>query len=229
MKLYIGTPAFGGNVDRNFATSLALTCSSLLLGGIEYVLDVIKATSLLPVSRNYLLRRFYESDCTHALFIDADLGWSYLSVEKMMNADVDVIAGLYPIKGQPGFYFVEPILNDDKSLVNNGNNLYKMLYVPAGFVMITKKVVNTLFDKFKDRRYSQRGDPSDWAIAVFDNELKDQEYWGEDYVFSRRLREAGFDIWVDPTVHFNHGGTEGSFQELLVELKDESKSKAALH
>jgi hypothetical protein len=60
------------------------------------------------------------------------------------------------------------------------------------------------------------------AYCFFDTEVYDGEFWGEDYVFCRRVREAGFDIYVDPLIEFDHAGTVGSLIEILTTDKDKA-------
>jgi len=44
--------------------------------------------------------------------------------------------------------------------------------------------------------------------AIFDFAVKDNSYVGEDYLFCDRAREAGFQVWVDPTIKLGHMGVQ---------------------
>ena len=45
--------------------------------------------------------------------------------------------------------------------------------------------------------------------------------FGEDVIFCRRAREAGFDVWCDPTVKCNHIGDSMIINDNTVELVKE--------
>jgi hypothetical protein len=36
--------------------------------------------------------------------------------------------------------------------------------------------------------------------------LRNAEFWGEDYWFSKRWQEQGGSVWIDPDVMFTHAG-----------------------
>ena len=57
--------------------------------------------SLVSVARNQLAADFLESDCTHLLFIDSDIGFKAEHVAQLLARDCDLIGGLYPYK-KPG-------------------------------------------------------------------------------------------------------------------------------
>jgi hypothetical protein len=54
--------------------------------------------SLIQRARNGLVKAFLKTECTHLLFIDADIKFSAHEVLAMVDADKDVIAGIYPKK-----------------------------------------------------------------------------------------------------------------------------------
>ena len=57
-----------------------------------------------------------------------------------------------------------------------------------------------------------------------ENLTREGEFWGEDYVFCRRARQAGFKIWIDPSIKLDHAGIVGAFIECLTDnpqLQDE--------
>jgi len=72
--------------------------------------------------------------------------------------------------------------------------------------------------------YYEPKDPrsnSEKTFCLVNTEVFEGEFWGEDYVFCRRAREAGIEIWIDPYIQFDHDGTIGMFQEVLTAQKPE--------
>src|SRR6185295_17991731 len=59
--------------------------------------------------------------------------------------------------------------------------------------------------------------------CLFDTEIWDGEFWGEDYVFCRRARKCEFKIWIDPTIKLDHAGVCGAFIECLTDQPQNMK------
>ena len=212
----IATPAMNNNVNIPFCISLAQTHTFLKSMGIDVCMMVVPSSSLLVSERNRLLEAFWLSDCSHILCIDSDIGWPKEAVAAMIGQEKDFIAGVYPSKDAIDTYIFRPQMNENGSIVNE-KHLLKMDYIPAGFMLLSRKCVQKMREKFPDLHYKPK-DPrnfSDEAYCLFNTEVKDGEFWGEDYVFCRRAREAGIDIWVDPYIQFNHAGKIGMLMDCL--------------
>jgi hypothetical protein len=215
-SLFIATPAYEGKVHVQYAMALAETFNLLRSENIPCEIRLHRAGSLLVAERNRLNEAFKKSNCTHALLIDSDLGWAPQAVLAMIKHDVDVVGGCYPARGQDGFLF-RPTLLENNALKVNEKKLIAMEHIPAGFIMFKRHVIETMDNHFADQYYEPK-DPSkkhDSAFLHFNTELRDGEFWGEDFVFCRKIRETGFDIWVDPFIEFDHDGKRGMLMDIL--------------
>jgi hypothetical protein len=218
-KVFIATPAYSGTVHVPYAISLAETHTYLLQNGIECVFQINCSGSLLVAERNRLIYAFMKSDATHMLCIDGDLGWPCVAVKEMVDADVDFIAGVYPTRKDNLFLF-RPTYNPDKSIVKHPTkNLLSMQYIPAGFMLLKREAIQKMIDHFPELFFESKDSisPIPNGYALFNTELMGGEFWGEDYVFCRRAREAGLDIWVDPIIEFDHAGVKGMFAYVLTD------------
>lgn len=223
MKVFIATPAFDGRVHVQYAIALAETSSLLNSHGIGIQININSSGSLLVAERNRLNKQFLASTCTHMLCIDSDLGWPAHAVKAMLDHDVDFVAGLYPARGENIFLF-RPVYHEDRSIVRHPENgLLKMNYIPAGFMLIKRHVIERMTAHFSHLYFEPKHQDykMENGYCLFNTEVVDGEFWGEDYVFSRRVREAGFDIWVDPLIEFDHAGTRGSMLQVLTDKKEE--------
>jgi hypothetical protein len=54
--------------------------------------------SLITRARNGMAYDFMQSDATHLMFIDADITFDPKDIVRMIDADKDIICGLYPKK-----------------------------------------------------------------------------------------------------------------------------------
>lgn len=220
MKVFIATPAYSGKVDIPFCIALSETVNVLCYHAIQVELKITASGSLLVAERNRLIDAFMKSDCTHMLCIDGDLGWPAPAVKAMLDANLDFVAGVYPARGQENTFLFRPALKDDGTLTIGTKGHIKMNYIPAGFMLLKREAIQKMIDKFPQLHFKSKMDGSE-GYCLFDTEVFEGEFWGEDFVFCRRAREAGLDIWVDPLIQFNHAGTIGCITSVITEKKPE--------
>ncbi len=220
-KIFIGTPAYEGKVHVPYAMSLLDTNEILRMQGYEVLVRLPVGGSLLVADRNRILQMFWETEADYLLCIDSDLGWDPRVVLKLLN-DIqsnkkEFVAGVYPSRDGKGFNFRPEQEPDGRIVMCPDSKLLKMQYIPAGFMLFTRDVVRKLRENNPQRYYAPK-DPrskTESAYCLFDTEVWNGEFWGEDYVFCRRVSECGVDIWVDPLIEFNHAGVVGSLIEAL--------------
>lgn len=214
-KIFIATPAFSGQVHANYAISLAETTAIFVMHNISTIYRIHSSGSLISAERNSLNQFFLESDCTHMLCIDSDISWNAHDVLRMILYDEDFIAGAYPARSEDHFHF-EPSIKDDGTIIQKGN-LLKMNLMPAGFMLLKRRTLEAMVKSHPELSYKTKNNRRDnfQGTALYNTELIDGEFWGEDYVFCKRAREAGVDIWCDPTFEFNHSGRKGKLIDVL--------------
>lgn len=102
-KLFLGVPMYGGQCAGMFAKSVADLTAMCTSHGIQMRTYFLFNESLIPRARNYVCDEFMRSDCTHMLFIDADIGFDPRDVLAMLalqsdESEYDVLAAPYPKK-----------------------------------------------------------------------------------------------------------------------------------
>ena len=98
LKIMAATPMYGGQCYGSYTNSLLdlqQVCSSK---GVGFQYDALFNESLIPRARNILADNFLRSDCTHLVFLDADVGFKGLDVLRMIVLDKDIIGAPYPKK-----------------------------------------------------------------------------------------------------------------------------------
>jgi len=224
-KIFIGTPAYQGKVDVGYAMALLDTNELLRSLGWEVMVRLPVGSSLLVADRNRIIQMFWESGADYLLCVDSDMGWDPRVVPKLLNDGKEFVGGCYPTRDGSGFNFRPALIPDGRIEMDEKTKLLKMEYIPAGFMLLSRSVIAKMRDKFPELYYSPK-DPrskTESAYCFFDTQVWEGEFWGEDYVFCRRVREAGVDIWVDPLIQFNHGGVKGALIEVLT--TDPSKAQ----
>ena len=228
----IATPAYSGNVTIPYLTSFNQTVMLLAANNIEVHTAIVQSSSLLVAERNRLIQAFWESDCSHLLCVDADLGWAHQAVLAMLNTKKEFVAGCYPARGKVREFLFRPVKNEHDAIVQDETHkhLLKMEYIPAGFMLIARSVIKKMQDKHPDLYYAPKDPRSkeESAYCFFNTEVWKGEFWGEDYTFCRKAREAGVDIWVDPLIQFDHAGTVGALYELLQQQQQPAQIERTL-
>lgn len=103
-KIFVGTPMYGAQCAGTYtkaSTDLAMMCAA---NGIAIQFYYLFNESLIQRARNYIADEFLRSDCTHLLFIDADIGFNPRDVLGLLAVQIadpekyNVVTGLYPKK-----------------------------------------------------------------------------------------------------------------------------------
>jgi hypothetical protein len=105
-KVFIATPCYGGMATVEYMKSILGLIQFCTQNKIPCQTHFMSNESLIPRARNYLTDEFLRSDCTHLMFIDADIGFNpehVLFLLALQNPDptvdpYDVIAVPYPKK-----------------------------------------------------------------------------------------------------------------------------------
>ena len=124
-------------------------------------------------ARNDLTHEFLQSDCTHILFIDADIVFNYDQVKKILMSDEDIVGGFY-VKKQDGP--VSPVCNTLNSVDQpREDGLVRVKYMGTGFLRISRRVFEVMIQKKKmDLAYLDDRDGKTvkydfWRMGVYDD------------------------------------------------------------
>jgi hypothetical protein len=182
--------------------------------GMNFSVDTMVNESLITRGRNNLVAKMMEnSESTHLMFIDADIGFQPEHIFQLLLHDKDLVGGLYPKKSLP----IDYVVNVDPSQVGPGgelqvtNNLIPLTRLGTGFMMIKRAVFEKMFAAYPDTKYTgnigldKKYDP--FMYALFDTSItKDLEYNSEDWTFCDRWRALGGEIWGDINIKLDHTG-----------------------
>jgi hypothetical protein len=141
------------------------------------------------------------------MFIDADIGWEPWHLLVMLNRDVDVIGGLYPMKSLP----VKWCVNGFEGAEEGADGLQEVSKTGTGFMLIKRHV----FEKL-DAHPATKPFINDIGLPVelnpymktyFDTAVRENRYYSEDWTFCENWRDLGGKVWVDKRVLLKHTGT----------------------
>ena len=97
-SIMVATPAYNGQVHAVYTNCLLKLFAACIQRGIGFSFAHTTSQSLIPMARNELADYFLQSDCSHLLFIDGDMGFDADQVLRMLEADVEVIGAICPQK-----------------------------------------------------------------------------------------------------------------------------------
>jgi hypothetical protein len=207
-RVHICMPCYGGMLTESTFMSYikwANTCRQL---GIDWTMETMTNESLISRARNTLTAKFlHNKESTHLMFIDADIGWEPWHLLVMLNRDVDVIGGLYPMKSLP----VKWCVNGFEGAEEGPDGLQEVSKTGTGFMLIKRHV----FEKL-DAHPATRPFANDIGLPVelnpymktyFDTAVRENRYYSEDWTFCENWRDLGGKVWVDKRVLLKHTGT----------------------
>ena len=208
-RVHICMPCYGGMLTESCFMSYikwANTCRQL---GIDWTMETMTNESLISRARNTLTAKFlHNKDSTHLMFIDADIGWEPWHLLVMLNAQKDVIGGLYPMKSLPVKWCVNGF---DGAAVSEDGSLQEVSKTGTGFMLIKRDVFEKLNAHPATKPYiNDIGLPAElnpYMKTYFDTAVRENRYYSEDWTFCENWRDIGGQVWVDKRVLLRHTGT----------------------
>jgi hypothetical protein len=208
-RVHIMMPCYGGMLTESTFMSYikwSNTCRQL---GIDWTMETMTNESLISRARNTLTAKFlHNKESTHLMFIDADIGWEPWHLLVMLNAQKDVIGGLYPMKSLPVKWCVNGF---DGAEVSEDGNLQEVSKTGTGFMLIARDVFEKLNAHPATKPFmNDIGLPAElnpYMKTYFDTAVRENRYYSEDWTFCENWRDLGGKVWVDKRVLLRHTGT----------------------
>jgi len=205
--------------------SLAETCQLATAMGIRVTVCIMRNNIFIDLARNQFVRLFLETDCTHLMFIDADLQFEPRGVLGLATSGHPICAGVYPRRQEPMDYPAKFAAAEDGGLmVEDGWVMCER--VPTGFLCIERSVVEEMVKRVGVVKTKDAPD----CPRVFYTYLNDDGYFvGEDFAFCDEDRKAfGKLIPVFPDLDFIHGERfKGNLHHYLNELTEKERAEEA--
>ncbi len=231
-KILIATPVYGnaeaGSVSVSYHQSLLSMARS---GQIEIAPAMSWLSEDLVRVRCRCLRHFLqETDCTHLLFWDADVGGTdstgqgaccALALMGMLSENVDLIGAPYPRKriywdqvrlhGPEGAYSWPMRRLDPGSEVPFEGRKARVAGIPFGFCLISRacaQAVSDRCDTFIDW-YDDKHHVTPLAFQLLVTSDRYRQLLSEDNSFCQRAIDAGREVWmyVGPGAPLDHVGS----------------------
>ena len=234
--IFVATPMYGGLCHGTFATSLLMMVNTFTRARMGFTFAHMMNESLITRARDSLAYDFLQAkECTHLMFIDSDIGFEAEDIIRMVQADKDVICGLYPKKeinwnqvedavknGVPSNMlkdytgvFVMNAVNHEERVEVQLNEPIEIANGGTGFMLIKREVFEGLLDKvptYNSDMYTviDKERKEKIIYQFFDTSIdKDSgnRLLSEDYHFCKLARDNGYKVWAAPWAQLNHTGS----------------------
>jgi hypothetical protein len=233
-NIFVATPMYGGQCTGYYTQSMLTLGPVLNQNGYDMAYSAMFNESLIQRGRNALAHGFMQRpECTHLMFIDADIKFNPQDIIKMIEADKDIICGIYP-KKEINWVEVEKAVKEGvptdrlktrtASVVVNLKDYAGSVTVPVsepveifnggtGFMLIKRSTFETMKSVvssynndvlFLDGGISNDRITEYFACAV---EPGTERLLSEDYFFCWKAREAGLKVWAAPWAQLGHFGS----------------------
>jgi hypothetical protein len=228
-SVFIATPCFGGLVTQGYMQSVLALMQICAPHNVQLTLALLGNDALITRSRNSLVSSFLNAtNCTHLLFIDADITFEPDQLIRMLQADKDIVGGIYPIKALDWDEAARPGVaetREEQALHYVGNPIIGPKaqwdgdfatadYAGTGFLLIRREAIVRMIAAYPTLRYShihaypRAKSTPDTQYALFECMIdpKTSLYLSEDFAFCQRWRDIGGDIWLDTAGKLTHVG-----------------------
>ena len=222
-KLFVATPCYGAMVTNSYFQSMLQ-----LVQMYNSEVFTIPFESLIPRARNVCVSAFMKSDCTHLLFIDADISFNAKDIQGMIDTQKEIIAGVYPKKGlkldllkkhADSSESLSDLVSKSVGYAFNSKSgrveppgIMEVTDAPTGFLLIKRNAIVKLMKGYQERmykndiqaymQYSNEG----YFYDLFPSFVDSGRFLSEDYGFCRLWQKLGHQIYIDIRVNLTHTG-----------------------
>lgn len=190
-SIFVAIPSYDNWIHTDCITGL-LQAHKVFAGRIAS--DVLRGAHV-GNNRNQLSHRFLDSGASHMLCLDTDVGWRPEQLQALLDADRDVVSGVYCKK------------QDDREIpakftgITDGH-LRECEWVPGGFLLVKRAVIERMHGAYAKLGYAKDGRR---YVGIW-NMIGAS---GEDCSFCARWRQIGGKVWMRMDVRLKHYGEYG--------------------
>jgi hypothetical protein len=176
--------------------------------GADLVFKPRVGESLICRARQNDLVEFIQRGFDAIVWFDDDVVIPNTAISDLLQADRDIVAGVYRLKqDEPAAAVRLPLEGDgpDWNRVLHEGLLTRATYVSTGCFMVKREVIQGMIEAHPKQKY-HRNVKGDEAWALFQPYVYKDEYLSEDWAFCQRALDAGFEVWVHGGVKCDHWG-----------------------
>lgn len=206
-KILIATPCLNQKVDAYYTHSLVESIKLGLKRDLNLNPIFLANESILPMARNELINLAYHEQYETMVFIDDDEYWDPKILIEIIESDKDVITVPVVNKGDKK---IEYNIYYEK-IEQDSNGYFEVKSTGTGFLKLSKKVIVDLWESNTELVFRNKK-----LKNICEYTFINGSFVGEDITLSRKIKELGYKIWVNPNHTVSHIGNKmykGNFLE----------------
>lgn len=238
-RLMVATPLYGG-AEADYLRAVVGLTGAAERAEVPCTFAWLSNNAAIDRARNVLAAAFLQSDATHLMFVDGDIGFApgdVLGLVQLMQDDSELAVVGAPCpkrlvnwslvsdaaakglaQGNPaalerfsGMFALDLI--DPKGAFRLDQPI-ELTRVGTGLMLIRRDVIAALVQRHPDLRYTadaldrESGLAGEHLTALFQPMIDPDtgHLLSDDYAFCRRVRDAGYRIWLAPWMRTSHTG-----------------------
>jgi hypothetical protein len=203
MHVMVAIPAYSGQIHLGTMRSLFTDLLTLQARGDRFTVQDECGNALIADARALIVAKFLASEANILVFVDSDVCWEAGALLRLVDAPVDMVAGIYPQRRDPPQYCVKWV---NKPELHAVNGLLDVVGVPAGFLKLSRVQLEKMVIRYSESEFYAEMAPDKKAWALFADYRVGTQKMGEDYAFCQRWIDMGGKVWVDPEIKMGHIG-----------------------
>lgn len=198
-RILIATPCLDGKVDAWFVNSLYESTKLGLQNNILFQPVFLANESILPMARNELINLAYKEQYDSMVFIDDDEEWNAQILIDIVNSEKDVIAVPVVNKGDKKIEYNIFGVNTTP----DSDGYLKIDRCGTGFLKLSNNVIRDLWESNPECEFRGKNIRYICEYNIFNN-----SFYGEDIILCEKIKELGYQIWLNPHHTVSHLGTK---------------------
>ena len=212
MRIFLGSVAWR-NAEIQHMQSMLQLWNHLSEQKIDFQDGTVVGDALISRSRSIVASAFLRSNCDVLLTIDSDIWFRPQDAVKLAEEAFryHMIGSMYVTRSatrpQPAVLLPdEPVYFDDSA------KPLTVRFISTGFMAVHRSVferVSKTLPMCHKGWNDQGSDTSFWPFYmpfVLPDDHEENLYLSEDWAFCERARQAGYKIWLDPSIRLGHVG-----------------------
>lgn len=169
-----------------------------------YELRVMRGVTSIDQIRCQMATDAITSGFEELFWIDDDVQFDPDDVDRLRTANLSIVGGVYPKKGEPQLA-IRWKEGTTQVTLGKGGGILEVEYAATGFLLTRRDVFAAMFaaDGYVVGQFDRPMIPCFMPMIVGDDPKR---YLAEDWSFCERARRLGFQIWVDTRPRLMHVG-----------------------
>lgn len=208
-KVCIGMPIGSGSLPWPTAAALIGTIRVCDKEGVPVRVEPPVGCSVVQWARSAVVESFLKTDYTHLFWIDADIVWTPDDFFRLLGfgAVLDVVGATYPLKREAGGFLLN-LAGEPGRVEVNGLGCVRVKSMGLGFTLMKRAVVEKVAAG-KPRVYDRLNGAEYADVFRVDRTAGERPGpQGEDVAFFQDVNDAGFQVWLDPSIQLGHHGAK---------------------